>query len=119
MDNNRKYRSVSGSTILMFIVVIVAALWMASRMQVHRQEVAYTDFVSEVESENVTDVYIDLNSAVPTGTVSFMLKDEGVTKMVNVSDVEKLKTFWISMGSYTACRRSRKTPCLRLCSCRL
>ena len=91
MDNNRKYRSVSGSTILMFIVVIVAALWMASRMQVHRQEVAYTDFVSEVESENVTDVYIDLNSAVPTGTVSFMLKDEGVTKMVNVSDVEKVE----------------------------
>ena len=92
MDNNKNYRSVNGSTILMFILVVVAALWMASRMQVHRQEVAYTDFVSEVEAENVTDVYIDQNSAVPTGTVSFMLKDDSVTKTVNVSDVEKVES---------------------------
>ena len=91
MDNNKKYRSVNGSTILMFILVVVAALWMASRMQVHRQEVTYTDFASEVSAENVTDVYIDQNSAVPTGTVSFMLKDEKVTKTVNVSDVEKVE----------------------------
>ena len=76
MDNNRKYRTVNGTTLLMFIVIAVAAVWMASRMQVHRQEVGYTDFVSEVEQENVTDVYIDQNSAVPTGTVTFMLKDE-------------------------------------------
>ena len=77
MDNNRNYRTVSGSTILMFIVIVVAALWMASRMQVHRQEMTYTDFVSEVEEGNVSDVYIDQNSAVPTGTVSFMLDDTG------------------------------------------
>ena len=32
MDNNKNYRSVNGSTILMFILVVVAALWMASRM---------------------------------------------------------------------------------------
>ena len=76
----------------MFVIVVVAALWMASRMQVHRQEMTYTDFVSEVKAENVTDVYIDLNSAVPTGTVSFMLKDEEGTKTVNVSDVEKVET---------------------------
>ena len=47
----------------MFIVIVVAALWMASRMQIHRQEMTYTDFVSQVQEENVTDVYIDQNSA--------------------------------------------------------
>ena len=92
MDNKKKYGSVNGSTVLMFVIVVVVALWMASRMQVHRQEMTYTDFVSEVKAENVTDVYIDLNSAVPTGTVSFMLKDEEGTKTVNVSDVEKVET---------------------------
>ena len=92
MDNKKKYGIVNGSTVLMFVIVVVAALWMASRMQVHRQEMTYTDFVSEVKAENVTDVYIDLNSAVPTGTVSFMLKDEEGTKTVNVSDVEKVET---------------------------
>ena len=92
MDNNRKYRSVSGSTILMFIVIVVIALWMASRMQVHRQEMTYTDFVSEVEQNNVTDVYIDQNRAVPTGTVSFMLKDEDAARTVNVSNVEDVES---------------------------
>ena len=91
MDNNRKYRSINVSTILMFIVIVVAALWMAGRMQMHRQEMGYTDFVSQVRQGNVTDVYIDLNRAVPTGTVSFMLKDEDVARTVNVSDVEDVK----------------------------
>ena len=75
----------------MFIVIIVAALWMASRLQVHRQEITYADFAAEVQEDNVTDVYIDLNSAVPTGTVSFMLRDENVTKTVNVSNVEEVE----------------------------
>ena len=88
MDNNKNYRSVSLSTVIMFVVIVAAALWMAGRMQMHRQEMAYTDFVTMVEDKNVTDVYIDLNSAVPTGTVSFMLKDEEGTRVVNVSDVE-------------------------------
>ena len=91
MDNNRKYRSVNSSTILMFIVLVVLVLWMASRLQVHRQEMSYTDFISEVEQDNVTEVYIDQNSAVPTGTVSFMLKDEDAARSVNVSNVEKVE----------------------------
>ena len=91
MDNNRKYRSVNVSTLLMFIVIVAAVLWMAGRMQMHRQEMTYTDFAAQVEQDNVTDVYIDLNSAVPTGTVSFMLKNENEARTVNVSDVEEVK----------------------------
>lgn len=91
MDNNGKYRSINVSTVLMFVVIVVAALWMAGRMQMHRQQMTYPDFVTQVEDENVTDVYIDLNSAVPTGTVSFMLKDEDGARTVNVSDVEQVK----------------------------
>lgn len=75
----------------MFVVIVAAALWMAGRMQMHRQEVSYTDFVAMVEDKSVTDVYIDLNSAVPTGTVSFMLKYGEGTHVVNVSDVEEVK----------------------------
>jgi len=91
LDNNRKYRSINISTVLMFVVIVVAALWMAGRMQMHRQEMGYTDFVSQVREGNVTDVYIDLNSAVPTGTVSFMLKGGDGARTVNVSDVEEVK----------------------------
>ena len=91
MDNNRNYKSINLSTVMMFVVIVAAALWMAGRMQTHRQEMAYTDFVAMVQDGNVEDVYIDLNSAVPTGTVSFMLKDAGETRVVNVSDVEEVK----------------------------
>lgn len=91
MDNNKNYRTVSGTTLVMFIVIVVAALWMASRLQVHRQDMSYSDFVSAVEQKNITDVYIDQNSAVPTGTVSFTLKDEETTRSVNVSDVKDVE----------------------------
>ena len=76
----------------MFIVLVVLALWMGSRLQIHRQEMTYTEFVSEVQQDNVTDVYIDQSSAVPTGTVSFMLKDEDTARSVNVSDVDDVET---------------------------
>ena len=92
MDNNRKYRSINISTVLMFIVIVAAALWMAGRMQMHRQEMPYTEFVTQVERDNVTDVYIDLNRAVPTGMVSFMLKNEDGARTVNVSDVEEVRS---------------------------
>ena len=75
----------------MFIVIVVAALWMANQLQVHQQEMTYTAFVNEVEDGNVRDVYISQNSAVPTGTVSVTLKDDGTTRTVNVSDVDKVE----------------------------
>ena len=47
--------------------------------------------VSAVLEKNVSDVYINQNSAVPTGTVSVTLKDDGNTRKVNVSDVEQVE----------------------------
>ena len=90
MDNNRNYRSVNGFTIIIFMVIVFGALWMANRMQMHRQEMTYTEFVKQVEAENVTEVYIDQNKAVPTGTVVFALKDTDENRSVNVSNVEKV-----------------------------
>ena len=88
MDNNKKYRGISGGSILSFVVIVVVILWMANQFQVHQQEMTYTSFVEAVQGQNVSDVYINQNSAVPTGTVSVKLKDEDSTRKVNVSDVE-------------------------------
>ena len=79
-------------TILMFIVIVVAALWMANQLQIHQQEMSYTSFVEEVEEGNVTEAYINQNSAVPTGTVTVTLKGEDAARTVNVSDVEKVES---------------------------
>ena len=91
MDNNKKYRGVSGPTILSFIVIVVIVLWMANQLQMHQQEMSYSAFVSEVEDDNVTNVYINQNSAVPTGTVSVTLKDDDTARRVNVSDVREVQ----------------------------
>mgnify|MGYP000157012047 CR=1 FL=1 len=53
MDNNRNYRSVNGFTIIIFMVIVFGALWMANRMQMHRQEMTYTEFVKQTPSDTV------------------------------------------------------------------
>lgn len=91
MDNNKKYRGVSGPTILSFIVIVVIVLWMANQLQMHQQEMSYSTFVSEVEDGNVANVYINQNSAVPTGILSVTLKDDDAARRVNVSDVKEVQ----------------------------
>jgi cell division protease FtsH len=91
LDNNKKYRGVSGPTILSFIVIVVIVLWMANQLQMHQQEMSYSTFVSEVEDGNVANVYINQNSAVPTGTLSVTLKDDDAARRVNVSDVKEVQ----------------------------
>lgn len=93
MNNDRKSRGLSGATIISFVVILVVVLWMANQLQMHQQEMTYTSFVSAVQGKNVSDVYINQNSAVPTGTVSVTLKDDGNTRKVNVSDVEQVEKF--------------------------
>ena len=66
-----------------------AVLWMASQLQMHQQEMTWSEFVSEVEDDNVTDVYIEQSRAVPTGIVTLELKDDNSTRKVNVSNVEE------------------------------
>ena len=91
MNNDRKSKGLSGATIISFVVILVVVLWMANQLQMHQQEMTYTSFVSAVQEKNVSDVYINQNSAVPTGTVSVTLKDDGNTRKVNVSDVEQVE----------------------------
>ena len=91
MNNDRKSRGLSGATIISFVVILVVVLWMANQLQMHQQEMTYTSFVSAVQGKNVSDVYINQNSAVPTGTVSVTVKDDGNTRKVNVSDVEQVE----------------------------
>lgn len=77
----------------MFIVIVAAVLWMASQLQMHQQEMTWSEFVSEVEDDNVTDIYIEQSRSVPTGTVTLELKDDGSTRKVNVSNVEDVEDF--------------------------
>lgn len=93
MNNNKKYRGVSGPAIIMFIIIVAAVLWMASQLQLHQQEMTYPQFVTEVKDDNVTDVYIEQSRSVPTGTVTFNLREDDSARKVNVSNVEEVEKF--------------------------
>ena len=89
--NSKKYKSAGGATFLTFIVIVFLALWLTNRMQVRDQDMTYTSFTQEVKDGNIQDVTIKQNKTVPTGVVTVTLRDSGITKQVNVSDVTEVQ----------------------------
>ena len=87
--NDKKYKGISGTTVVVFIAVIFFVLWMTSRVQMRGQEITFTQFEQEIKDDNVTEVVINQNKAVPTGVVTLTLRDSRETGRVNVSDVNE------------------------------
>ena len=87
--NDKKYKGISGATVVVFIAVIFFVLWMTSRVQMRGQEITFTQFEQEIKDDNVTEVVINQNKAVPTGVVTLTLRDSKETGRVNVSDVNE------------------------------
>lgn len=91
MNNNNKYRTMSGATVLMFIAIVFLALWFTGQMQQREQEITYTQFVREVKDENVAEAVISQSKSVPTGTVTVTLRNPRAAKVVYVSDVNAVQ----------------------------
>lgn len=87
--NDKKYKGISGATVVVFIAVIFFVLWMTSRVQMRGQEITFTQFEQEIKDDNVTEVVINQNKAVPTGVVTLTLRDSRETGRVNVSDINE------------------------------
>ena len=87
--NDKKYKGISGATVVVFIAVIFFVLWMTSRVQMRGQEITFTQFEQEIKDDNVTEVVINQNKAVPTGVVTLTLRVSRETGRVNVSDVNE------------------------------
>lgn len=90
MDNNKR-KGVGGASFVTFILIVLASLWFANRIQLNSQEMTYTAFVQEVKDGNIVKATITQNKAVPTGYVTVWLKDEEQSKRVNVSDVKEVQ----------------------------
>jgi cell division protease FtsH len=89
LNNNNKYRTMSGASVVMFIAIVFFALWFTGQMQQRDQEMTYTDFVQQVKDDNVAVAIINQSKSVPTGTVSVTLKSPHSSRVVHVSDVNK------------------------------
>ncbi len=89
--NDKRYKGISGATVVVFLVVIFFVLWMTNQVQLRGQEMTFTQFEEAVTQDNVTDVVINQNKAVPTGVVTLTLEDSETSGRVNVSDVNEVQ----------------------------
>lgn len=89
--NDKRYKGISGATVVVFIAVIFFVLWMTNQVQLRGQEMTFTQFEEAVTQDHVTDVVINQNKAVPTGVVTLTLEDGETSGRVNVSDVNEVQ----------------------------
>ena len=91
MNNNNKYRAMSGVSVVMFIAIVFIALWFTSQMQQRDKEITYSQFVRELKDGNVAEAIINQSKSVPTGTVTVTLSNPRSSRIVYVSDVNEVQ----------------------------
>ncbi len=91
MNNNNKYRTMSGASVVMFIAIVFFALWFTGQMQQRDQEITYSQFIKELKDGNVTEAIINQSRSVPTGTVTVNLNNPHGSRIVNISDVNETR----------------------------
>ena len=58
--NDKKYKGISGATVVVFIAVIFFVLWMTSRVQMRGQEITFNFSLNrKIKDDNVTEVVIN------------------------------------------------------------
>ncbi len=91
MNNNNKYRTMSGASVVMFIAIVFFALWFTGQMQQRDQEMTYARFEQELKDGNVAGAIINQSRSVPTGTVTVTLNNPRSSRIVYVSDVNEVQ----------------------------
>ncbi len=91
MNNNNKYRTMSGASVVMFIAIVFFALWFTGQMQQRDQEMTYARFEQELKDGNVAGAIINQSRSVPTGTVTVTLNNPRSSRVVYVSDVNEIQ----------------------------
>lgn len=91
MNNNNKYRTMSGASVVMFIAIVFFALWFTGQMQQRDQEMTYARFEQELKDGNVAGAIINQSRSVPTGTVTVTLNNPRSSRVVFVSDVNEVQ----------------------------
>lgn len=89
MNNNNKYRTMSGASVVMFIAIVFFALWFTGQMQQRDQEMTNAQFERELKDGNVVSAIISQSRSVPTGTVTVTLNNPRTSRIVYVSDVNE------------------------------
>lgn len=94
--NGRRGRGLSGVTLLVFVVLLFAALWFTNQIDQRDKQITYQDFQQLVQDKKVAGVTIIQNRDVPTGHLELTMKEgeqEEEGKLVYVSDVNAVQDY--------------------------
>ena len=93
--NDKRNRGLSGITLLIFVIILFAALWFTNQIDQKDKELTYKEFNSLVDDGKVDSVLITQNKNVPTGRVDVEVKGKEGTevKTLYVSDVNEVQDY--------------------------
>ena len=86
-----KKQRMGGFGFYMFVLIMIGLIWyFVSTSGNDKIEYNYSDFLEDLEKENVEKVIINQNEKVPTGSMKVTLADENKTITVYISDVNEV-----------------------------
>lgn len=95
--NDKRSRGLSGITLMIFVIVLFAALWFTNQIDQKSKELTYAQFTGLVEDSQVEQVLITQNKNIPTGHLEVKLKSSGKEekelKILYVSDVNQIQNY--------------------------
>ncbi len=90
--NSKKYGGTGIGTIGFVLVVILLVMWVMNLTQNSETTYTYTQFLEDVEADNIEKATISQNATVPTGTVQVEFKDSEEAEAFPVSDVNEIQS---------------------------
>lgn len=95
--NTKHNRGFGGGTLLIFIIVLFVVFWFTNLFEQREDEITWQAFEKLVKTDDVEEVTVSQNKAVPTGRVEVRLKEEagisGDARYLYVSDVNEVQKY--------------------------
>ncbi|MGN0317168.1 MAG: ATP-dependent zinc metalloprotease FtsH [Lachnospira sp.] len=89
---NRKNNKVGGFGVYIFLLIVIGLIWtVMAHMSSSKNNYTYLDFQNDLKEERIENVVIRQNAEVPTGTVTFQIKNTSDKITLNVSDITKVE----------------------------
>ena len=87
---NNKSKGISGINLILCLLLLASMYWFMGQTGSQKNDFSYYDFEDALKAGEVSEVVIDPNKVVPTGTLVIKLEDKEVEELY-VSDVKEME----------------------------
>ena len=87
---NNKSKGISGINLILCLILLAAMYWFMGQSGSQKNDFSYYDFEAALKADKVSEVVIEPNKVVPTGTLVIKLENKEVEEL-HVSDVKEIE----------------------------